>query len=331
MFRRIANIWHPAIYQGSYRMKAHFEGWYFKLVDRAENNIYAVIPGVSFDEQGGAHCFIQLLNGKEATSRYFWYDISSFRYSRKHFQIWVGQSYFSGDRVELNLSEEGAGISGSLSFKGATPWPSTLLSPGAMGWYAFVPFMECYHGVISFDHEIQGGLKIAGRDVDFSGGRGYIEKDWGRSFPYYYSWAQSNHFEKPGASIMVSIANVPWRGKSFDGFMVGFLYENRLHRFTTYNGARLRNLDVKQQSLKADFATAKHLLQVEAHKSKDAPLAAPRLGSMEGRIAESMTSEVRVRLSRLERGRQYVIFEGAGRNAGLEIVGDIGKFVPVRR
>lgn len=325
----MANIWRPAIYQGRYRMKAHFEGWYFKLVDRAEDNIYAVIPGVSFDEQGGSHCFIQLLNGKDATSRYFRYDISSFRYSDRRFEIWVGQSYFSSEKIELNLDDEGLDINGSLNFSGITPWPSTPFSPGAMGWYAFVPFMECYHGVISFDHEIRGSLQIAGRDVDFSGGRGYIEKDWGRSFPHYYAWAQSNHFERPGTSIMLSVANIPWLGRSFDGFMVGLVYRKRLYRFTTYNGTRLTSLDVKPQSLEAAFATGEHLLWVEAHKSKDATLAAPWLGGMDGRIAESMTSEIQVTLASLERGCPRIIFKDRGRNAGLEIVGEIDKFNPL--
>ena len=31
-------------------------------------------------------------------------------------------------------------------------WPVKVTSPGAMGPYAFVPFMECYHGVVSMDH-----------------------------------------------------------------------------------------------------------------------------------------------------------------------------------
>ncbi|MCK7537696.1 MAG: tocopherol cyclase family protein [Marinilabiliales bacterium] len=31
--------------------------------------------------------------------------------------------------------------------------------------------------------------------ADFSGGRGYIEKDWGHSFPSAYVWMQSNHFQ----------------------------------------------------------------------------------------------------------------------------------------
>jgi hypothetical protein len=30
---------------------------------------------------------------------------------------------------------------------------------------------------------IDGKLTIADQDHDFSGGRGYIEKDWGQSFP----------------------------------------------------------------------------------------------------------------------------------------------------
>ncbi|MBN1374883.1 MAG: hypothetical protein JXA01_01870 [Dehalococcoidia bacterium] len=307
-------------------MKAHFEGWYFKLVDKAEHNIYAIIPGVSFDEHGGPHCFIQVLNGKDAASHYFRYDINGFRYSQRRFEIWVGQSFFSRDKIRLSISGEGLEISGSLDFCEPKLWPSTLISPGAMGWYAFVPFMECYHGVVSFDHEINGSLKINGREVDFSGGRGYIEKDWGRSFPHYYAWAQSNHFSEKGTSIMVSIANIPWLGKSFDGFIVGFLHGNRLYRFTTYNGAKLIGLNVKPRSLEAAFLSGDYLLEIEAHKSSGATLAAPSLGAMNGRVAESMTSNVWARLSRSHRGHRGVIFEEKGRHAGLEIAGEISKF-----
>jgi tocopherol cyclase len=326
LFRRFVNIWHPAIYQGTYRMKAHFEGWYFKLVDRDEKNIYAVIPGVSFDKRGDAHCFIQLLNGKDAASKYFRYDISSFRYSDKGFELCVGDSYFSSNRIELNIRDEEMSISGTLNFEGTVPWPVTAFSPGAMGWYAFMPFMECYHGVVSFNHSISGALQVADRDIDFSDGRGYIEKDWGHSFPHYYAWAQSNHFDRPLTSIMVSVANIPWLGSAFDGFMVGFLCENTLYRFTTYNGARLNELKVDPQSLTAGFITRDYSLRVEAEKSKDALLAAPKAGAMEGRIAESMTSEISVRLCSLDHGRETVIFEGKGRNTGLEIAGEVSKF-----
>jgi tocopherol cyclase len=51
-----------------------------------------------------------------------------------------------------------------------------------MGWFAYVPFMECYHGVLSLDHEVNGRLRLGKRETDFSGGRGYIEKDWAAPF-----------------------------------------------------------------------------------------------------------------------------------------------------
>ena len=36
-------------------------------------------------------------------------------------------------------------IKGKISFGDLFRWPSNLFSPGIMGPYSFVPFMECYH------------------------------------------------------------------------------------------------------------------------------------------------------------------------------------------
>jgi hypothetical protein len=111
-----------------------------------------------------------------------------------------------------------------------------------MGWYAWVPFMECYHGIVSLDHEIQGALQVDGQRVDFSGGRGYIEKDWGPSFPSAWIWLQTNHFGVPGTSLTASIAVIPWMRSSFSGFIVGFLHGGRLYRLATYTGAKVAHL-----------------------------------------------------------------------------------------
>lgn len=326
LLRRLLNIWRPGVYQGAGRMKEYFEGWYFKLADRDEKNVMAVIPGISFNGQGDAHCFIQVLNGKEASVKYFRYAVDSFSCPVNKFELSVGGNRFSSSGIELNLTDEELSIRGSLDFSSIIPWPVTALSPGAMGWYAFMPFMECYHGVLSFDHELKGTLATGGREIDFSGGRGYIEKDWGHSFPNYYIWSQSNHFGRPGISIMVSVANIPWLGGAFDGFIVGLLFENRLYQFTTYNGARITELKVERQAVKAGFSRGKHVLHVEARKTTDTPLAAPRSGAMDGRIGESLTSEIYVRLCRIESGVERVVFEGCGRNTGLEIEGNIDKF-----
>ena len=75
--------------------------------------------------------------------------------------------------------------------------------------------MECYHGVLSFDHAIHGALAVNGREHDFGRGRGYIEKDWGQAFPAAWVWFQTNHFSEPGVCLTASVAIIPWVGRAF--------------------------------------------------------------------------------------------------------------------
>ena len=44
-------------------MKNYFEGWYFKIVDKEEKNIYAIIPGISFGNEENIQVFIQFFDG----------------------------------------------------------------------------------------------------------------------------------------------------------------------------------------------------------------------------------------------------------------------------
>lgn len=324
IFRSLRKIWMPASYQGKSRMKGYFEGWYYKLADSRENQIAALIPGVSFDKEGKhPHSFIQFIDGTGVLSHYFSYDIKDFSFSAESSSIKIGKSYFSPTRIDVNLDSPPFSIKGALDFKDLTPWPVKLFSPGAMGWYAFVPAMECYHGVLSFDHSIEGGLELNGKFVDFSSGRGYIEKDWGRSFPKYHIWIQTNHFKKPGTSLMVSIANVPWLGSSFDGFLAGLWHEGRLYPFTTYNGTKIALFHYDKNKLAIHFRSKPYRLELEVSYLKGAELKTPVMGDMQGRLSESLSAVAQLKLFQISKGFERIVFEGAGRHTGLEIEGEL--------
>jgi hypothetical protein len=86
--------------------------------------------------------------------------------------------------------------------------------------------MECFHGIVSFGHSLGGTLSVEGKPVDFGGGRGYIEKDWGTAFPAGYVWLNSNHIDTdPRACLIASVAIIPWLKASFRGFIVGLRRE----------------------------------------------------------------------------------------------------------
>jgi tocopherol cyclase len=63
------------------------------------------------------------------------------------------------------------GFKGEVEFSNQVPWRKKGYSPGIMGPFSFMPFMECYHGILSMDHSIKGSLTIDGEEIDFNNGR----------------------------------------------------------------------------------------------------------------------------------------------------------------
>ncbi len=195
--KKLQAVFHPERYHGWGRRKKYFEGWYYKIVSADEQHAFAFIPGIAMDDQGEKHAFVQVLDGKAKTAEYIQFPADSFSAASDSFLVELEKNAFTFGKMQLALKD----FSGTLHFSNTVPWPKRWYSPGIMGPYTFVPFMECYHGIVSMDHAVEGTLKIRGKNIDFSGGRGYIEKDWGHSFPSAYFWMQSNHFSRPCISF----------------------------------------------------------------------------------------------------------------------------------
>ncbi len=315
-------IWQPAMYHGQGRGRNFFEGWYFKFVDAHEQHIHAVIPGVFLGkDRAASHAFVQVLDGLSGRSTYHRYPLDQFTASDREFEVRIGPNHFRIDCLALDLAGPDRTVRGELRFEGIEPWPVTTFSPGIMGPYAFVPFMECYHGVLGFDHLVRGTLIMNEARVNFDGGRGYLEKDWGQAFPQAWIWGQSNHFEQPGTSVTISVATVPWLGGSFRGFILGLWHNRQLYSFTKYNASRINSLRLTDTHVVLDVVNRTHRLEVEAARSEGGLLHAPYRSDMLQRVTESLTATIAVRLSELDSKR--VLFEGTGRHAGLEINGKI--------
>lgn len=328
MWNRVRNIWHPENFHYSHRLKrggGPFEGWYVKLVDREGRQPIALIPGVTLGDD--RHAFIQVLDGRAGTAAYHRFPLEAFRAAPDRFEVEIGENRFSTEGVHLSIEADASSAKqaahGDVRFGPWRPWPVKPLSPGIMGPYSFVPFMECNHGIPSLDHAIDGGLSVDGIDVDFDGGRGYCEKDWGRSFPAGYVWTHSNHFERSGICLTAAVAIIPWLTGAFRGYIIGFLLDGELHRFTTYTGSVIERLEMSDTHLHLCIRNRRHRLDVEARKEEGAVLRAPYEQMMIERVAETMTSDVDVRLTELRSGA--VVFEGRGRHACLEAQGDLAR------
>ncbi|MFZ5429127.1 MAG: tocopherol cyclase family protein [Bacteroidota bacterium] len=309
-------LFRPHVFQGNLNSKSYFEGWYFKQVTADLENVWSFIPGISLTPSAKT-AFIQVIDGISGSTAWFDYPLETFQYDPESMKVKVGNSWFTENGIHLDIQQNGHTFSGELTFDQRVGFPSTLFSPGIMGWYSFVPFMECKHGIVSVNHSLRGSLNLNGRETDFSGGKGYIEKDWGTSFPESWIWIHSNHFDEPGASFMFSVAKIPWLGSYFIGH-ISYLYAGgEFYRFATYNGSKIKKLTWTENLLTLLVEGRRHLLEVTVTPNKGGHLKAPVSGEMSRIIKESIDSTVSLKLSGKDGG---VIFEDTGQRAGFEII-----------
>ena len=332
------SIMSPAGFNGATILRAHargrgtrqsfFEGWYVKLVSADRRTRLAVIPGMFLSEDGSiAEAFVQVLDGITGSTAYHRFPLSDFRADPRRFDVRVGANRFSSDGIVVDVP----GLAAEVRFGPGAQWPVTVREPGAMGWYAWVPTMECYHGVVSLDHALAGWVDPGSGRVDLAGGRGYLEKDWGTAFPKAYVWMQSNHFEEPGVSLVASTALIPWRSAAFRGDLVGLHLPagpvGGLHRFTSYTRARTIELavgdDAVRWSLESPRGDRLDLTATIGGRTTGL-LHSPVRTEMHQRVAETLDGTLEVRLADPSGRTRY---EGVGQCAGVEVHGAIDQLL----
>jgi len=310
----------PNAFQGKLKNKSYFEGWYNKIVDKSANHVYAFIPTIALNKKGlTSHCAIQFFDAVNATSEYFKFSLDEFKnLSNNKYEISIGENYFSLERTSINIDQQGYKIRGDLSNIDPFLWPKKFLQPGAMGFLSYIPFLETYHAVVSMNHKIHGELSINGETINFEDGKGYIEKDWGKSFPKAWIWTQSNHFSNENLSFMFSIAKVPFLGMQFNGFLSAIWYEGKFFKFATYTGAKVKSLTINPDNIQIIVEDKKYRVFFEVAKKgiKSKSLLAPQKGVMSGRITESISSEIKLKLFDLKKNK--IIINDIGVNAGFE-------------
>ena len=311
-----------SMFQGNKKTKKYFEGWYFKMVSQDEGSILSVIPGLSISEDGSTkHAFIQIIDGKIAETKYINFPIEDFYFSKEDFLIKIGNNVFSKDSIVLDIQRDSLLIIGKVYMKNLAELKSkNKQRQKIMGWYYKVPFMECYHGVVSLNHDLYGEIKTNNRSFRFDGGRGYIEKDWGKSMPSSWIWIQTNSFKNSNSCFMLSIAKIPWLGFSFTGFLGFYYINNEMVRFGTYSRAKVKLEKQEKNNLNLNIFLKDKVLEIQTLKNSSGMLKAPVNGNMNRRISEGIDAELTLKI--IDKNKK-ILFKDRSITTGLEVVGNI--------
>lgn len=308
----------PELFQGIKKKKHYFEGWYYKVITEDKKHSVAIICGISYSKDGrDNHAFIQFFETITGQTGYFRFPVKMFHADDKYLDVQIGENRFTKNGIFVNLQNESLQIQGKLDFDNIVSYPSTLLEPGIMGPFSYLPFMECYHGVVNIHQTTSGYLKINAEPISFENGYGYVEKDWGKSFPKGWVWMQSNHFENEEVSFMFSMATVPLAKATFTGFIGYLKLGEKFYRFATYTGAKVVYHRKHDNCLDLVIQSWKYEIHIRAVHHQIGKLIAPHNGRMDRIIEESIDSELYLKF--YDR-KGNLIYKGIGKNAGLEMM-----------
>ncbi len=287
---------YPEFYMKRAYHKTYFEGWYYKQVDVTRTHTISFIPSVSFT-RGERSAFLQVIyhNGDHLITDIVKCDISKFSAASDRFFVTLDKSTFSDRALSINFGGETLIIEGKIDFSGFTRLNYSVLNPNIMGFFSYMPFLTCKHGVLSMNHSLSGTLNINGQAISFDDGLGYVEKDWGSSFPEKYIWIQCNHFSTANTSLFFSFASTPILFMKLSGFVCNLLFENKQYRFATYTGAKL---DFKNEHDKVEIALKdkNYILKIVAFSKASTELFAPFNGAMSRKIKESLKGNIKIAL-----------------------------------
>jgi len=314
--KRLFLMKNPEVFQGEKYLrtsKDYFEGWYFKNTNDKDG--ISFIPGINVNKEE-RQSFIQVITVD--CSYYVNYSIEDFEFSFEPFYIKIGNNFFSKDNIHIDIKDDSQKlvVYGDVEYSNSKNIDTNILNPNIMGPFSYVPFMECNHAIFSMKSSISGLIKINGRKINFNNGIGYIEKDWGSSFPKSYIWCQGNNFKNSDSSFMLSIANIPFKVFNFRGVICSLIVDNKEFRFATYNNTKIIKYDISDDLVYITLKKGHYYLNVKSEYTVGNKLFAPVKGKMEKDILESISAKITVTLKKDD----LVIFSDTSTNCGLEIV-----------
>ena len=284
----------------------YFEGFYFKFINE-HKELVIIIAGISISKKE-KYSFIQIASNQERTGSLHKFPITEFNSSKDDFSFSIGKNIFSKEAIILNLES----IKVNLQLKNTLNWNRSFLNPNIMGVLSFVPNVECKHDIITIEAEVTGDVELQNQTIKFENGSGYIEKNWGYSFPKKYIWLHANQFTNTELSLQFAMAKPKWyffRPQVY----IGYLMNGRLIHFGSH---RLSWVKVKfsNDHLLIKVNKISHKLIIKVTNKTPVHLKSPKEGRLENEILEYLDSDI-----------ELVVLKKRFLHKNKEIINDVSK------
>jgi tocopherol cyclase len=197
----------PSSLRGNFERSRFFEGWFQKVFSKQHNASFLLIYGYATRNSNDKFGFLQvLIPNQPPLIVYFPKDEVSCHVKSHVFRM--GNNIFTTESIRITTSDLGI----DLNLTNNHPIKSFKNS---MGYAYYIPNLPCYHSVLNTSQIVFGEIRHKGEHYVLENEMGYLEKNWGISFPESYFWVHAVDPTDPNISLLFSRAEIVWLGKIF--------------------------------------------------------------------------------------------------------------------
>ncbi len=200
--------------------------------------------------------------------------------------IVMEKNVFTDACIHIDIEEEDLMIKGDIYFDREKGRNFNVMGP-----LAVFP-LPCKHGILSMEQRLSGTLEIDGKVYDFNGGKGYLETDFGKSFPRRYMWSQCNWFGSTDCQIAVAAATIPLGPIPIMGTFACINYEGQRYKLATYKGAEVEKIGEKGFKI----TQGPYIFEGRRQGGNAIELKSPAMGKMESATREYLVCNMEYRL-----------------------------------
>lgn len=197
----------PSNLRGFMNRPSYFEGWFQKIYAVEHRASVLIIYGYATQNPPERFGFIQILLPNERPLLYY-FPKHEVDLDLTNHVVRMGNNLLSTQ--EITIASEVLQMNLRLSVK----HPVQSLK-NTMGYTYYIPNLPCYHAVVNPAHWVSGDIQFNGNSIELTNERGYLEKNWGTSFPQDYLWLHALDPSDSGVSLLFSCASMHWMGRTF--------------------------------------------------------------------------------------------------------------------
>jgi len=209
----------PTTLRGNLERNKYFEGWFQKIYSKEYNASFVIIYGYATRNTEDRLGFIQILIPKKAP-KIIYFNRNEISCDSEQHIVRMGENLLTTEIIQINTKDL------TIQLKLMNNQVKRTFK-NSMGYSYFLPNLPCYHSVLNTGHQVTG--EIQQKDIRYvlNNDRGYLEKNWGTSFPESYIWLHAVDPHDSKVSMLFSLAEIKWIGKKFIKHVGHFHYDNK--------------------------------------------------------------------------------------------------------